>query len=135
MQKGRGTKWFIEGDLSACFDKIDHTVLINILKEKFQDNRFIRLISGLLKAGYLEDWKFNATFSGVPQGSVAGSIFNTFIIVCKFQFKSLGPMPIYIGCKPIRLNAENNFQQRMLYEEKLLGLAFTCNKPLVYMTP
>jgi hypothetical protein len=44
-------------------------------------------------------------------------------------------MPIYIGCKPIRLNAENNFQQRMLYEEKLLGLAFTCNKPLVYMTP
>ena len=106
IKKGKGTKWFIEGDLCACFDKIDHTILINILKDKFLDNRFICLISGLLKAGYLEDWKFNATFSGVPQGSVAGSIFNTFIIVCKFQFKSLGPMPIYIGCKPIRLNAK-----------------------------
>ena len=80
MQKGRGTKWFIEGDLSACFDKIDHTVLINILKEKFQDNRFIRLISGLLKAGYLEDWKFNATLSGTAQGSITGPIFSNIVL-------------------------------------------------------
>jgi len=57
MQKGGGTKWFIEGDLCACFDKIDHSILLNILQESFHDNRFIRLLSGLLKAGYLEDWK------------------------------------------------------------------------------
>ena len=68
MQKGKGTKWFIEGDLSACFDKIDHSILLSILQESFHDNRFIRLLSGLLKAGYLEDWKFNNTYSGVPQG-------------------------------------------------------------------
>lgn len=80
MQKGRGTKWFIEGDLIACFDKIDHTILINILKEKFQDNRFIRLISGLLKAGYLEDWKFNATHSGAAQGSITGPIFSNIVL-------------------------------------------------------
>lgn len=80
MQKGRGTKWFIEGDICACFDKIDHSILINILKEKFLDNRFTRLISMLLKAGYLEDWKFNATFSGVPQGSVAGPIFSNIVL-------------------------------------------------------
>lgn len=80
MQKGRGTKWFIEGDLIACFDKIDHTILINILKEKFQDNRFIRLISGLLKAGYLEDWKFNATHSGAVQGSITGPIFSNIVL-------------------------------------------------------
>lgn len=34
-QKGSGTKWFIEGDIKACFDRIDHTVLINILKKDF----------------------------------------------------------------------------------------------------
>ncbi len=80
IQKGRGTKWFIEGDLTACFDRIDHTILINILKEKFQDNRFIRLISGLLKAGYLEDWKFNATLSGAAQGSITGPIFSNIVL-------------------------------------------------------
>jgi group II intron reverse transcriptase/maturase len=80
MQKGRGTKWFIEGDLTTCFAKIDHTILISILKEKFQDNRFIRLISGLLKAGYLEDWKFNATLSGTAQGSITGPIFSNIVL-------------------------------------------------------
>src|SRR5204862_1971607 len=40
IQLWRGTKWFIEGDLCACFDTIDHTVLLNILPEKINDNRF-----------------------------------------------------------------------------------------------
>ncbi|MBW8309396.1 MAG: group II intron reverse transcriptase/maturase [Candidatus Paracaedibacteraceae bacterium] len=80
VKKGRGSKWFIEGDLSACFDKIDHTVLINILQEKIHDNRFIRLLSGLLKAGYLEDWKFNNTFSGVPQGGVVSPILSNIVL-------------------------------------------------------
>lgn len=37
-----------------------HTVLLKILREKTHNNRFIRLIGGLLDAGYLEDWKYNA---------------------------------------------------------------------------
>jgi len=80
MQKGRATKWFIEGDLSKCFDKINHGVLVNILKEHFQDNRFLRLMQGLLNAGYLEDWKFQATYSGVPQGSIIGPILSNIVL-------------------------------------------------------
>ena len=80
LQKGKGTKWFIEGDISACFDRIDHKILLNILRESFHDNRFIRLLSGLLKAGYLEDWKFNNTFSGAAQGSLVGPIFSNVVL-------------------------------------------------------
>jgi len=69
-KKGKGTKWFIEGDICSCFEKIDHSILLEIISEKIQDNRFIRLLGGLLKAGYLEKWKFNATYSGVPAGSL-----------------------------------------------------------------
>jgi group II intron reverse transcriptase/maturase len=65
-----GVKWIIEGDISAYFDTIDHSVLLGILREKINDNRFLRLIQGLLEAGYLEDWKFNKTYSGTPQGGV-----------------------------------------------------------------
>ena len=64
------TKWFIEGDISACFDEIDHSILIEILAERIHDQRFLRLVKNLLDAGYLEDWKFNQTYSGVPQGGV-----------------------------------------------------------------
>jgi group II intron reverse transcriptase/maturase len=66
----RGTKWFIEGDISKCFDNFDHEVLINILRRHIDDERFMRLIENLLKAGYMEDWRWNATISGTPQGGV-----------------------------------------------------------------
>ena len=79
MQHGRATKWFIEGDLSACFDRIDHSVLEGIRQERFHDNRFLRLIRGLLKAGYLEEWTFNATYSGVPQGGVVSPILSNLV--------------------------------------------------------
>ena len=56
-----GTKWFIEGDIKGFFDNISHEVLINILREKIEDERFIRLIRKFLRAGYLENWKFHRT--------------------------------------------------------------------------
>ena len=40
------------------------------LGEKIDDNRFLRLIGQMLQAGYLEDWVWNATHSGAPQGGV-----------------------------------------------------------------
>ena len=64
-----GTTWFIEGDISQCFLSLNHSVLLSILAERVHDNRLLRLIETLLKAGYLEDWKFNRTLSGAPQGS------------------------------------------------------------------
>ena len=47
--------WFIEGDISDCFGSLDHEILIKILAEKISDNRFLRLIRNMLKAGYMED--------------------------------------------------------------------------------
>jgi len=65
-----GTTWFIEGDISDCFGSLDHSVTIKILAEKIHDNRFLRLMRNMLEAGYLEDWCWNATLSGCPQGGV-----------------------------------------------------------------
>ena len=65
-----GTTWFVEGDIRACFDTLDHTVLMTTLREKLHDNRFLRLIETLLQAGYLEEWRYHATLSGSPQGAV-----------------------------------------------------------------
>lgn len=70
IQVWKGTRWFIEGDISKYFDTIDHKVLSSILEKNIHDGRFIRLISNMLEAGYLEDWKFNQTISGTPQGGV-----------------------------------------------------------------
>jgi retron-type reverse transcriptase len=65
-----GTTWFIEGDISDCFGSFDHEILLGIMAEKIHDQRFLRLIRNMLKAGYLEDWEYRDTLSGVPQGGV-----------------------------------------------------------------
>jgi group II intron reverse transcriptase/maturase len=69
-----GTVWFIEGDISDCFGSIDHDILLGILAERIRDNRFLRLIRNMLKAGYLEDWQYHDTLSGTPQGGVVSPL-------------------------------------------------------------
>jgi group II intron reverse transcriptase/maturase len=69
-----GTTWFIEGDISDCFGSLDHEVMLSTLAESIRDNRFLRLLRNMLQAGYLEDWVWNATLSGAPQGGVVSPI-------------------------------------------------------------
>jgi group II intron reverse transcriptase/maturase len=69
-----GAVWFVEGDISDCFGSLDHNIMIKILGEKIRDNRFLRLIRNMLKAGYLEDWRYHESLSGCPQGGVVSPI-------------------------------------------------------------
>jgi retron-type reverse transcriptase len=71
-----GATWVIEGDISDCFGSLNHELLLTTLREKIHDGRFIKLISKLLDAGYLEDWRYNQTLSGVPQGSLCKALHN-----------------------------------------------------------
>ena len=69
-----GTKWFVEGDIKGCFDNINHEVLIKLLERKIKDARLTKLIYKFLKAGYLEDWRYQNTYSGTPQGGIISPI-------------------------------------------------------------
>jgi len=90
-----GTKWFIEGDIAQCFDTLDHEVLLTILREKIHDNRFLRLIGGLLRAAYLEDWRYNATLSGSPQGAVLSPVLSNIYLDKLDQFVVQRLLPRY----------------------------------------
>jgi Retron-type reverse transcriptase len=69
-----GTKWWIEGDIKAFFDEIDHEILISLLRKRIEDDRFINLIRKFLKAGYVEDDVFVRTPKGTPQGGLLSPI-------------------------------------------------------------
>ena len=66
--------WIIEGDISRCFDDIDHDILIGILGRKIRDDRLLQVIRQFLKAGYMEDWDFHETYSGAAQGGIISPI-------------------------------------------------------------
>jgi RNA-directed DNA polymerase len=75
IENWHGTSWFIEGDISACFDEIDHRILEAVLRERIADERFIRLINKMLRAGYFDmQHEFHRTDFGTPQGSTCSPI-------------------------------------------------------------
>lgn len=53
---------------------------MNILRENINDNRFVRLIEGFLKAGYLEQWRYVNNHSGVPQGGVLSPLMSNLVL-------------------------------------------------------
>jgi group II intron reverse transcriptase/maturase len=64
-----GVHWFVEGDITSCFDSFNHHVLIGLLRQRIDDEPFIALMWKFLKAGYMEQWEHSKTYDGVPQGS------------------------------------------------------------------
>jgi group II intron reverse transcriptase/maturase len=90
-----GATWFIEGDISDCFGSLDHEIMAQILAEKIHDNRFLRLVRNMLKAGYLEDWKYHQTLSGCPQGGVVSPILSNIYLDRLDKFAGTVLIPEY----------------------------------------
>ena len=74
QKKWTAIKWFIEFDIKSFFDSMSQEVMVSLLEKKIDDKRFIKLIGCMLKAGYLEEWKYHPTYSGSPQGGVVSPI-------------------------------------------------------------
>ena len=69
-----GTKWIVEADIRGCFDNINHEALLEILAKRIDDRQFLKLIRSFLQAGYMENWAYNRTYSGTPQGGTISPI-------------------------------------------------------------
>jgi group II intron reverse transcriptase/maturase len=91
----KGTHWFIEGDISDCFGSLDHKIMLSTLSEKIHDGRFLRLLSNMLMAGYLEDWRWHATLSGAPQGGVASPVLSNIYLDRLDRFVEQTLLPAY----------------------------------------
>jgi group II intron reverse transcriptase/maturase len=101
-----GTVWFIEGDISDCFGSVDHEILMQVLGEKIGDQRFLRLIRGMLQAGYMEDWEYRETLSGTPQGGVVSPVLSNIYLHKLDEFVERELIPRYTRGKGRRLNPQ-----------------------------
>lgn len=101
-----GTTWFLEGDISQCFDKLSHELLITTLSENIHDGRFINLMRELLDAGYMEEWTFNQTLSGVPQGGIVSPILSNILLSKLDKYVETVLIPRYTKGAKRRANTE-----------------------------
>jgi RNA-directed DNA polymerase len=69
-----GYNWVFEGDITACFDEIDHTALLGLVRRRVKDKRVLELIKAFLHAGTLsEDGIDRDTHTGTPQGGLCSA--------------------------------------------------------------
>lgn len=94
-QKSRACTWFIEGDISGCFDNIDHDKLMGILSRQIEDGRLLELIKRWLKAGYIEDWQYHKTYSGTPQGGVLSPLMSNIYLTELDEFIETELLPVW----------------------------------------
>jgi RNA-directed DNA polymerase len=66
----RGAGWVVDADIAACFDRIDHTKLMDLVAKRISDRRMRKLLRQWLEAGVLDGGELTPTDQGVPQGGV-----------------------------------------------------------------
>jgi hypothetical protein len=115
--------WFIEGDIKACFDSIDHHVLVDTINSKIKDARLIKLIWKFLKAGYMEDWKYNSTHSGCPQGGVVSPILSNIYLNELDKFAEKTAREFYKPRDRVRTVEYAQIAWKKYYATKLLKTA------------
>src|SRR5947207_15572156 len=69
--------------------------MLSTLGEKIHDNRFLRLVEGMLKVGDLEDWRWHATLSGCPQGGVPSPVLSNVYLDRLDKFVETQLLPQY----------------------------------------
>ena len=111
-----GVTWIIEGDISDCFGSLDHDLIVSTLSEKIQDGRFLHFMKKLLDAGYLEDWKFHQTLSGVPQGSIVSPILSNILLDKLDKYVEGTLIPQYTRGGKRKLNQEYRKLHRQMYQ-------------------
>jgi group II intron reverse transcriptase/maturase len=107
-QHWKGVTWIIEGDIEKCYDNLDHDLLLDIIGQDIHDQRFLKLLKGMLKAGYLEEWTYHETYSGVPQGGVISPVLSNIILNKLDTFVEEELIPQYTQGKHRRANLDYN---------------------------
>lgn len=104
----RSFNWVVEGDIAKCFDRIDHDILLSLLKKHIKNRRILKLIRLMLKAGVMEDLQWYDTEKGSPQGGIISPLLaNIYLheldnfIAAKYENLSFSrrkraPLPLFI---------------------------------------
>jgi len=84
LQKGQ-VNWVLDLDLKACFDRIDHAALMEVIEKRVKDKTLLRLIRKWLTVGYREErenglGKRQKQKRGTPQGAVISPLLSNIVL-------------------------------------------------------
>lgn len=118
--------WVIEGDITGCFDHVQHAILLKLVKRRIRDARIIGLIAAMLKAGIMEEGLFHHTPEGTPQGGILSPLLANLYLheLDGWWWETYGKLTLYQKAKRRRAGIGNCLLTRYADDFVLL-----CNGP------
>ena len=75
-----GRRWVVDIDLEKFFDRVNHDILMSLVKRKVRDPRVLSLIDRYLKAGLFEGGVVTARVEGTPQGGPLSPLLSNILL-------------------------------------------------------
>lgn len=66
--------YVVDMDLSKCFDRLDHELILQSINARVSDGKVLKLIKAFLEAGVMVDGKIESSELGSPQGGVVSPL-------------------------------------------------------------
>jgi group II intron reverse transcriptase/maturase len=73
--------WIIEADITACFDNLSRRHIMTSLQRRIADGKILSLVARFLEVGYMEDWQYHRTYSGVAQGGILSPLLSNIALL------------------------------------------------------
>jgi len=121
QKKWKGVKWFIKADIKGCFNNLDHKLILKLIGTDMPDQHFLKLLKDMLKAGYMEDWQYHQTYSGVPQGGIVSPIVSNIILNELDKYIEHTLIPEYTRGQKRQTNSDYNQIRNQRAKAKAVG--------------
>lgn len=75
-----GRRWVVDIDLEKFFDRVNHDILMLLVKRKVKDRRVLKLIDSYLKVGMFEGGIVSPRQEGTPQGGPLSPLLSNILL-------------------------------------------------------
>lgn len=121
-----GRTWVVDADIDSFFDRLDHDLILECLRERVSDRRVLKLIRVFLSAGVLDGVVLSSPVEGAPQGGPLSPLLANVVLHrldrrWQERFRRLGVLIRYADDEVICCPTEDRARAALVALREILG--------------